>query len=442
MGAAAWERAATADEVARMCRLLDEALRHGAIGLSVNHFDKDRTLRLVPGYFADDAEYRALFDVVARHPGRTVQVITRFNDPDHDVERRRALRPAVSARRRARPVARRADECSRRATSATRRGSSTTDCAAEGVDFWPNVVVQAARAVLRLRAVDRVPAGPGVERDGQRTRTTPSWRRSPTRRGAPGPATSGTTDRTSPRRASTGPTVADLRHLRDRRRTARHLARRVRRADAACTSPTRSPSGCLRNGIGSSLVGTPDALDEDDVVALLREPQHAHQHQRQRRAPAAVLRCRPERATCCTHYVRDTGQLVDRGGGPRAHRPHGVVLRAHRPRPRSRRARSATSPCSPSTRSSCARRRGCTTCPLGSWRFTRPPAGFRATVVRRHADVARRQRHRRAPGDCRLAVHEVTRVASTAPSQRLLWRQGEERPWLMSGSSEASLRRC
>ena len=37
------------------------------MGLSVNHFDKDRTLRLVPGYFADDAEYRALFDVVARH---------------------------------------------------------------------------------------------------------------------------------------------------------------------------------------------------------------------------------------------------------------------------------------------------------------------------------------------------------------------------------------
>ena len=35
--------------------------------------------------------------------------------------------------------------------------------------------VQAARAVLRLRAIDRVPACAGVERDGERARTMPSW---------------------------------------------------------------------------------------------------------------------------------------------------------------------------------------------------------------------------------------------------------------------------
>ena len=43
-----------------MAALLDDGLQAGAIGLSINHFDKDRALRPVPGYFADDDEYRAL----------------------------------------------------------------------------------------------------------------------------------------------------------------------------------------------------------------------------------------------------------------------------------------------------------------------------------------------------------------------------------------------
>ncbi|HEX7096781.1 MAG TPA: amidohydrolase family protein, partial [Acidimicrobiales bacterium] len=83
MGDAAWERAATDDEIRRMCELLDEGLRHGALGLSANHFDKDRKLRLVPGFHADDKEYDALIGVLAKYPGRTFQVITRFNDDDH-----------------------------------------------------------------------------------------------------------------------------------------------------------------------------------------------------------------------------------------------------------------------------------------------------------------------------------------------------------------------
>src|SRR5205823_14832696 len=79
-------RPAPADAIARMAERLGAGLRAGAMGVSVNHVDKDRSLRPVPGYFADDAEYRALFDVVARHRPATVQMITRFNDPDHDVE--------------------------------------------------------------------------------------------------------------------------------------------------------------------------------------------------------------------------------------------------------------------------------------------------------------------------------------------------------------------
>ena len=69
----------------RMCEVLDEGLAVGALGLSLNFFDRDRTLRLVPGFFADDDELLALFGVVARHRPATVQAITRFNDRDHDV---------------------------------------------------------------------------------------------------------------------------------------------------------------------------------------------------------------------------------------------------------------------------------------------------------------------------------------------------------------------
>lgn len=86
MGQAAWERAATLAEIEQMCALLDDALRAGAIGLSSNQLDYDKHERPLPSQKADDTEYRALFDVVARYPGATVQVIVdhfmRMTGPD------------------------------------------------------------------------------------------------------------------------------------------------------------------------------------------------------------------------------------------------------------------------------------------------------------------------------------------------------------------------
>lgn len=75
MGLEAWERAATAEEVARMAALLDEALAAGALGLSSNLMDHDGENRPVPSLQADDAELRALFEVLDRHPGSSFQVI-------------------------------------------------------------------------------------------------------------------------------------------------------------------------------------------------------------------------------------------------------------------------------------------------------------------------------------------------------------------------------
>lgn len=67
MGEAAWDRAATSDELADMCRILDESIRAGAFGLSTSFTDIDAKGRRVPPYYADDTEYGALFDVLAKH---------------------------------------------------------------------------------------------------------------------------------------------------------------------------------------------------------------------------------------------------------------------------------------------------------------------------------------------------------------------------------------
>jgi N-acyl-D-amino-acid deacylase len=69
MGEAAWERTATPDEVAGMCAILQQSLEAGAFGLSTSFTDKDHHGRLVPPCKADDAEFEALFDVLARQGG-------------------------------------------------------------------------------------------------------------------------------------------------------------------------------------------------------------------------------------------------------------------------------------------------------------------------------------------------------------------------------------
>ncbi len=75
MGMDAWERAATPEETSRMARLLDDALCAGALGMSTNLMDHDGEDRPVPSLLADDAEFSALFEVMAAYPGATVQVV-------------------------------------------------------------------------------------------------------------------------------------------------------------------------------------------------------------------------------------------------------------------------------------------------------------------------------------------------------------------------------
>lgn len=75
MGMEAWQRAATPAEVERMGRDLEDALAAGALGLSTNLMDHDGADRPVPTLHADDHELRSLFEILARHPGATLQVV-------------------------------------------------------------------------------------------------------------------------------------------------------------------------------------------------------------------------------------------------------------------------------------------------------------------------------------------------------------------------------
>ncbi|SEO48628.1 N-acyl-D-amino-acid deacylase family protein [Trujillonella endophytica] len=75
MGQEAWERAATPAEIERMCEVLEDALSAGAMGLASNQLDHDKYERPLPSQQADDAEYRALMEVIGRHEGATLQVI-------------------------------------------------------------------------------------------------------------------------------------------------------------------------------------------------------------------------------------------------------------------------------------------------------------------------------------------------------------------------------
>ncbi|OCC24398.1 amidohydrolase [Croceicoccus estronivorus] len=75
MGMDAWDRTATPDEIAKMCDLLQDAIDGGALGMSSNLMDHDSKDRPVPSLVADDAEWSALIDVLARNPGSQLQVI-------------------------------------------------------------------------------------------------------------------------------------------------------------------------------------------------------------------------------------------------------------------------------------------------------------------------------------------------------------------------------
>jgi N-acyl-D-aspartate/D-glutamate deacylase len=79
MGADAWTRTATDDEVAAMSRLLQATLQAGGWGLSTSQLDVDAKGRPVPSRAAGAAEVDALLDVVGA-AGRVVEIVPALLD--------------------------------------------------------------------------------------------------------------------------------------------------------------------------------------------------------------------------------------------------------------------------------------------------------------------------------------------------------------------------
>ena len=376
MGDAAWERAATDDEVAKMCAVLDEGLRAGAFGLSLNVFDRDRTLRPVPGYFADDAEYRALFGVVAKHRPATVQVLTFF--PDHDRNLADAVRFGAIAR----------DTGVRVQWPGLPINSPDDDrrpdywelfhrLQADGADVWPMLAFKPLVPFLgfeRSIAFQRVPAwnevlnGPAENKLS--TLADPVWRDR---------ARSDWDNRTHSSMSrldrphelylavsETGVGPLGISLLEHSEQTGLHIS------DALA-------EWVLANGIGSMLAGAPERHNEADIVRALHEP-HMLPNITDSGAHLQLFAAAGEHVYLLTHYVRDTGLIS------LEHAVHALTGRVAgffglHDRGEIAVGRAGDLCVFALDELSLGTEERVHDVPYGSWRFRRTPAGFRATIV-------------------------------------------------------------
>lgn len=376
MGAAAWERAATPEEVTRMCEVLDEGLAVGALGLSLNFFDRDRTLRPVPGFFADDDELLALFAVVARHRPATVQAITRFNDREHDVadaERVARLLRATGVRGQYPGMPMNVRDADHRPAL----WEAHHRIQAEGADLWPDVAFKPLAPFFsfeRSIVFQRVPAwnewvnGPAA--DKLTTLADPVWR-DRARADWDNRTRSSLSRLDRPHEmilahSETGAGPLDISLAEFAERRGLHVS------DALA-------EWVLANGLGSLMVGTPERLDEADIVRALLEPRTlpnindsgAHQQ---------LFAAAGEHVYLFTRYVRDAGLL-----------PIETAVHALTGRPAEFFGLTDRGVVAPGKVADLAvfaldeielgaeERRW--DVPYGTWRLVRRPAGFRATIT-------------------------------------------------------------
>ena len=377
MGPAAWERAATPDEVQRMCAVLDEGLAVGALGLSLNFFDRDRTLRLVPGCFADDDELLALFRVVARHRPATVQCITRFNDREHDVadaERMaRLLKAAGGVRGQWPGIPMNVRDADHRPAL----WDAHHRIQADGADLWPAVAFKPLAPFFsfeRSIVFQRVPAwnewvnGPADTKLA--TLADPAWRdRARTDWDNRTRSSLSRLDRPNEMiltesETGVGPLDISLEEFATRRGL--HIS------DALA-------EWVLANGVGSLMVGVPEQLDEGEIVRALREPRTlpnindsgAHQQ---------LFAAAGEHVYLLSHYVRDAGLIsIEEAVHCLTGRPaeffglhdRGVVAPG----------KVADLTVFALDEIQLGRETRRDDVPYGTWRLVREPAGFRATIA-------------------------------------------------------------
>lgn len=86
MGAAAQERAATPEETAEMCRVLADAVRAGAAGLSTSYVDMDENMKPVPSRFATRDEVVALGRAMKEAGRGIIQTVPVFYNPPQQLD--------------------------------------------------------------------------------------------------------------------------------------------------------------------------------------------------------------------------------------------------------------------------------------------------------------------------------------------------------------------
>ncbi len=86
MGAASQERAATAEELAQMCALVEEAMAAGALGISSSYVDMDENGDPVPSQYADLDEKIGLAKAMAKSGRGMWQIVPFFPDLQRELE--------------------------------------------------------------------------------------------------------------------------------------------------------------------------------------------------------------------------------------------------------------------------------------------------------------------------------------------------------------------
>ncbi|MCY3889283.1 MAG: amidohydrolase family protein [bacterium] len=376
MGDAAWERPAAPAERTAMAQALDEALAAGALGLSTNGFDLDRTLRLVPSRHAGDDEYEALFDVLAAHPGTTFQAITRFNEPEHnfdDVQRFADLARPRGVRGQWTAIPTIADEAQYRADTL----AFDRRLREQGVDFWPTMGTRPLDLYFNFEKAltfQRVPAWNDLVNGPLENKMTlladPAWRDQ---------ARSDWDNRKKSRRArvdhphtlifalsetGVGPLGISL---------AEHAANTGQHVSDALAS------WLLDNGIGSSLRALPDVHDEPALAEVIRSP-HTLTNVNDSGAHLQLFCGAGQSTHLLTHYHRDTGLLTleeavhvltGRTAGFFGLSDRGVVAPG----------KAADLAVFSLDEISLGPEVKVRDVPGGSWRFSREPGGFRATIA-------------------------------------------------------------
>jgi N-acyl-D-aspartate/D-glutamate deacylase len=377
MGKAAWERTATAEEVARMAALLDDGLSNGALGLSTNLMDNDQHHRPVPSRVADDAEFEALFDVMARHPHAIAQIEARFAEPDHfasDMERMARIAGPRGVR-----------ACWLTLPTSTRSAAFIAEGLAlhrrirdSGADFWPAFVHKPFEIFMNFDQslmFEWMPAwhdmmyAPKAERQG--LLADPDWRAKARlsmdhHRGPPGyPFERPDVVQLSFSETGAGPIGISLgQYARD---TGLH--------------PSDALANWLQaNGLGSILSMMGDAVDAPTIATLIRDP-HTLSCPNDTGAHLQLFEAAGQMIYLLTHYVRDTGLLSIEEA---VHSITGKQTECFGLGDRGVIAPGKTADINVFALNEIALHpeEKAYDMPGGSWRFIRKPAGFRATLVR------------------------------------------------------------